>query len=356
MPEYITIRDAATQYLTGKPLDAVLRRLDGESYEQIATVYGISRESAHLMVMAGIERITTMMPDSDPDTVIIEDRYRHIYSRYRISKKGWSNCPCITDDEYNYLKTVCVKGDDDPEEALMRDDLSEEDREILKELCDSNRSVTIDGNVLRLRTYLFDRYMVQTYCQEPTTWAQYCDLVNSKLKDERLDSKRLSIDPVKDRARRQALRISDFTLWNEKTGFRFYDLEAYDYDRLFAGLKLEQYSNTLLSTAKLFAEHPALMKKYDVRDPLELHNLLRKIVELGLSKRAKKIENMTFERMPILCFDGITYEEMIAKCRMESGAESMSELADYIERNYGMKRKTILNNHIYKPKVKENEE
>ena len=55
-------------------------------------------------------------------------------------------------------------------------------------------------------------------------------------------------------------------------------MDGRDYEELLETLKLNAYQNVELSTLKFMETYPEVMKKYDIRDQYELHNLLRKIV------------------------------------------------------------------------------
>jgi hypothetical protein len=51
-----------------------------------------------------------------------------------------------------------------------------------------------------------------------------------------------------------------------------------DFTELLEELELDVYEDVEFSAKKLIDCHPELMRKYDIRDQYELHNLLRKNV------------------------------------------------------------------------------
>ena len=58
----------------------------------------------------------------------------------------------------------------------------------------------------------------------------------------------------------------EYTLWHQWKHFRYYPIEQYDFSELLCELDLEQYRDVEFSTLRLFRDHAALMRRYDIRD------------------------------------------------------------------------------------------
>jgi hypothetical protein len=82
------------------------------------------------------------------------------------------------------------------------------------------------------------------------------------------------------RTRGNRLADSTLCLWKQGEKLRYYDIVGQDYTELFETINLSQFSNIEISTLKFFEDFPELMEKYDIRDQYELHNLLKKIIDV----------------------------------------------------------------------------
>lgn len=94
----------------------------------------------------------------------------------------------------------------------------------------------------------------------------------------------------------RCLRNARYVLWGRNERLRYYDIDARDHTELLAALRLDTYQDTEVSTAELFREHRALMEALDIRNKIELHDLLKKLVPEG------SFHEIRFLRPPIITF------------------------------------------------------
>ena len=94
-------------------------------------------------------------------------------------------------------------------------------------------------------------------------------------------------------------------------------------------LNLEAFENTEISTAKLVRDHPELMKRYDIEDHYELHNLLRKIVP------ERSYHDFHCGRMPMICFGKFDRDKMIREFLNDHSPIGMDDLCELMEEEYG---------------------
>ena len=129
-------------------------------------------------------------------------------------------------------------------------------------------------------------------------------------------------------------------LWKQGERFRFYDIQAHDYTELLETLNLGSYQNTEVSTRKFMALHPDLMEKYDIRDPYELHNLLKKIAgQYGL-------DGVQFSRQPMLQFGTFDRDKAIWDALVLLSPVTQADLCDYLYQEYGYERLTTAINYL----------
>ena len=83
------------------------------------------------------------------------------------------------------------------------------------------------------------------------------------------------------RSRKNYLSSARFLLWTQNETIRYYDIDSRDYADLLDGLNLDSFENIELSTEKFIVDYPDLMRRYDIRNRYELHNLLKKIIKDG---------------------------------------------------------------------------
>ena len=133
------------------------------------------------------------------------------------------------------------------------------------------------------------------------------------------------------------LSFAPYTLWNRGKKVRYYDLSGGDYDELLKALNLDQYSDAEYSSLKFFRDYSDLMKKYDIRDEYELHNLLRKILtnQGGMGKRYRQ-QQIEFDKMPIIKFGHCSRNKQILKIIEENGPVTKAQIGKLYEETYGI--------------------
>ena len=112
-----------------------------------------------------------------------------------------------------------------------------------------------------------------------------------------------------------------FLLWKQHETLRYYDVDGRDYSELLDGLNLDAYENIEVSTEKFIRDYPDLMKRYDIRDRYELHNLLKKIVKDG------SYHDFHCCRMPEIRFGRFNREKTILEILKEPAPITMQDLA-----------------------------
>ena len=116
--------------------------------------------------------------------------------------------------------------------------------------------------------------VLELYSRDAISYDDFTSCYNRFLKEQDIpyDEKLYYTDAVLF-TRKNRIAESHFALWRRNEKLRYYDIDGQDYAELYEELGLADYENTELSTAKWFREHPDLMKKFDIRDHYELHNL-----------------------------------------------------------------------------------
>ena len=146
--------------------------------------------------------------------------------------------------------------------------------------------------------------------------------------------------PAVYRSRKNRLSEARFLLWKQNEQLRYYDVDGRDYEELLETLKLNAYQNVELSTLKFMEAYPEVMKKYDIRDQYELHNLLRKIVS------QEDCPSLSFGRMPELKFGEVDRNAAIFRLLVENAPISTADLTELVHREYGYDPTTVAMNYL----------
>ena len=118
------------------------------------------------------------------------------------------------------------------------------------------------------------------------------------------------------------------------SSYRYYncnDLDQDDYNEL---KKLFDIEPGVYSAELFFKDNPMLMKRIDIRDEYELHNLFRKA--LGNFN-----EKIVYARMPDIYIDCDDKVAFIDEKIQELSPVTLDEFAEYIYQNYGHKINTM---------------
>ena len=162
-------------------------------------------------------------------------------------------------------------------------------------------------------------------CRENTTFDDFCGIYNSFLEDYKVEynEKLYMTDAVKP-SRRNHLPNSRYLLWKQNETIRYYDVDGRDYSELLDELNLDSFEDVEISTYKLMTDHMDIMKRYDIRDQYELHNLLRKIVPEG------SYHDFKCGRMPMILFGSFDRDAVIEEMVIENAPIEVEELANLI--------------------------
>lgn len=302
-------------------------KLNGDTLEELGQRYGITRERVRQIVLKHMNNRPQLR----------EDRYADVFRKYSLSKAEFSLAfdePLIT---YYYL-TMAYKPGTVVLDVLIEDEFFPiEYRRGAEKVVYKNYLSIGSDRVRRNRSDLVD-YIIRNYCIDEVSFDEFSELYLMFLKDYGLErDERLFLS---DRTYENKLADSDYVLWKYGRRFRYYNIEAYDFNDLLQILDLEQYQDIEFSTLKFFVGYQEIMMNYDIRDEYELHNLLKK-----LYKRTNNI-NIKFKRMPNIEIGTANRDEQMLDILLQFAPVSNVDLAAAYEEAYGVHAETVLANHL----------
>lgn len=291
--ENTTILKYIKLYLSEKHQNILLMRLQGQTLAEIGAQIGTSSEAVRQILNSSLKQ----------KPIVAENKYIRIFNKYDFSKDDF--CYIFDEDEsvYHYLMLISKKRNvlsiseknsaSSLKHFLANESYSDEIKQRIEQIVYKDYIVIGDEKIYRNRPNIIN-YVLRTHFQEGGLFDDFAFHYNQFLKSFKLTTvASLKLMPHNKNASYFANKI----LLKSGRKFRYYDFDSYDFSELWQEIMLEQYHDTTLPTFKLFKEHTKIMRKYDIRDEYELHDLLKKLC------RIKPISNIIFKRIPIIKFE-----------------------------------------------------
>ncbi|WP_196814230.1 DNA-directed RNA polymerase subunit alpha C-terminal domain-containing protein [Butyrivibrio sp. LC3010] len=322
--------------------DFINKRLNGLTLEAIAQEYGLTRERVRQLVKRSIENVRNIYSSEIGISLFDEDYYRYLYETYSFEKKDGTEWLGIPTYVWNYLALNDIKpGKKDLLYAL--EDVKGLDAGLrlkIKNYLNRNK-LFIDGKWIEKKRADLEQVVVRKFCKEDVTFNEFYHIYNEFLEQEDIPyDEGIYYTEAVLRSRKNHLADSRFLLWKQNEQIRYYDIDGRDYSELFDVLNLDSYENIELSTLKFVRDYPDIMKKYDIRDQYELHNLLRKIVPDG------SFHDFHCCRMPDIRFGTFDRDSAILEILIDSAPINMKDLAELVSEEYGYDPTVVMANYL----------
>lgn len=321
--------------------EIVKKRLQGITLEAVAQEYGLTRERVRQIVKAQVQRVRNLYIAKTGMQYFDEDYYQYLYTQYALEKRDSIQWLGISQSTWRYLETLDLKqGKKVLKEALEDKKIEAGLRLKIKNYLNRNK-LYIDETWIEKKREKLEELVVRKFCQQDTTFDQFVQRYNGFLKDEEVpyDEKIYCTEAVY-RTRKNRMTEERFLLWKQNETLRYYDVDGRDYSDLLDGLNLDTFENIEVSTEKFIRDYPDLMKRYDIRDRYELHNLLKKIVKEG------SYHDFHCCRMPEIRFGNFNREKAILEILKETAPVTMPELAEAVSNEYGYDPATVAGTYL----------
>ena len=309
----------------------IARRLQGETLESIAREYGLSRERVRQIVKRDIEKVRKQYSIKTGMNLFDEDYFRYLYETYSFEKKDGSEWLGIPSYVWNYLELNDAKHGKKDLNLALEDKKGLEAGLHLKIKNYLNRNkLYVDGVWIEKKRADLEQALVRKFCTSDVSFDEFCRIYNEYLEQEGIpyDEDIYETKTVY-RSRKNHLSDARFLLWKQNEQIRYYDIDGQDYAELLDTLNLDSYENIEFSTVKFIRDYPEIMRKYDIRDQYELHNLLRKIVPEG------SYHEFHCGRMPEIKFGNFDRDAAIFDILIDNAPIGINELAELISDEYG---------------------
>lgn len=312
------------------------QRLSGKKLEEIGDDLGLTRERVRQIIQKAIKELRVFLYNAYKVRLLDEDFYAYFYTNYESEKELWNQYLGVPAKTLRYLIDFYTHGSKPIEEAMYDPEVNVSLKFRIRDYLNRNM-LLIDGIPLENRREVIENYAMEKFCQDEMTYDDFIDRYNSLLQDNDVDfnEKLYYTDKIR-RSRSNRLSDSMCCLWKQGERLRFYNIAERDYSELLETLNLTEFQNTEISTLEFMNEYPDLMKKYDIRDQYELHNLLKKIVDTST------YHDIAFSRQPTIRFGQFDRNQAIREIIEMFSPISADKLKEYLQAEYGYDRETAM--------------
>ena len=312
----------------------IKERFNGKTLEEIAQLpeINLTRERVRQIVSKHYKRIKNRYIAETGLTFFDEDYYQYLFENYSISRVIFSQWLGEPDRTYYYLNNNYSKGDKIIEDAVKDENIDVAIRLRLISYLNRN-NIVLDGHMIERNRSAIEQYILEKYCREEIHFDKFSELYNDLLKknDIAYDESIYYTDEIK-KTRCNKFLQAPYVLWKQGMMLRYFDIDNIDKEEFLNSLQLYGYENTEISTLKLMEDHPDLMKKNDIHDQYELHNLLKKIVN------PDDFKDIDFSRQPIIRFGQFDREKAIYEIICLLSPVTITDLIDYIHSEFGYEK------------------
>ena len=325
----------STKKLSDRDKDVISRRFNGETLDSIGRDYNTTRERVRQVEAKCRRTINMLMAGSDSKVPYDEEYYRHFCETYDIPAEFWESYSGVPERVRQILLFLYKKGSAPLEEAISDPELDVPMKIRVSDYLNRNR-IWLDGKMVDRNRRAVESFIIRTYCRESTSFDDFVEIYNNTLAANHVEfDPELYITEEVRQSRLNHIADTRFCLWKQGKTLRYYDIDSGDYEELYATLNLEEYENTEVSTQKFVEEYPELMRKYDIRDYNELHNLIRKTVDIS------RYRELDVRRQPMLQFGKFDRNAAIMEIITVFSPITVKELTEYLHSEYGYSENTI---------------
>ena len=320
----------------------VQMRLHGKTLEEVAQEYNLTKERVRQIVKQQVKKVRKLYTGRTGLDFFDEDYYQYLYSTYKLDKKDSIKWLGISQATWQYLETIDLKpGTKELSEALEdKKGLEVSQRLKIKNYLNRNK-LYVDGIWVEKKRADLEKFVVKKFCQQDVSFDCFAKIYNDFLEQEDVPyDDELYYTEAIHRTRKNHLAAARFLLWKQNEMIRYYDIDSRDYANLLDGLNLSAYENIEISTEKLVRDYPDLMRKYDIHDRYELHNLLKKILREG------DYHNFHCCRTPNILFGAFDRNAAIFDIMAEMSPVSAQDLAEAVSREYGYDAATVAGTYL----------
>lgn len=296
--------------------DIMFSRLEGQTLEEISERHSVTRELIRQQQEKFLKKCSHML--------FREDRFKYLYETYYFQKDVFTEVFSEKDRTINYLLMKYKHGTKDISSSVEDANIPKRLRACIQKYLDRNK-IEIDGVKIDKNDGL--KYFIQKHITKATRIDDIVAMYN-------YFANTYGFEQLNDTAHNLEARIARIpnTVSSINKQIRYYNFSKYDFNELLESLNLDQYKDIQISTTILFEPNKKLMKKYDILNQYELHNILKQLLE--------KDKNIKFDRMPMITFGQFDRKRYLVDIIQEHGEIGVGKLAKVLYERIGLETLT----------------
>lgn len=310
--------------------DMMFRRINGETLDEIATKYDLTRERIR-------QKINKFISTKLQNLYFIEDRYKYFFETYAFTNEEFKKIFNEKDKTINYLKIRYKQGENELKESLFDENIPPRHRVLIEKFFDRDKLIINGNKILKDYRQLLSYYLAN-YVPDSISIDDFLVNYNEFMKnydEEFMIPKKNRIEAFLDRidcvmkSKGYVETDNNIAYGYKYLKVRYYDYSNYDYTRLKEVINILQYENCIIGIDYFYDKYFYLMNDYDIRDKFELHCLLRRLYG--------DLPNIKFTRDIHIIFDDIDQKTFILNILKEKQELKKTEFIALLDKEYGIK-------------------
>ena len=330
----ISYFDYLNKLLQEKDYQIIMRRYDGETLEQIAIDYGITRERVRQIEA----RILRKIRQSIVNMTFEEDRNKEIFVNYPWNEKLFCEVTGLDRKTYSYLR---FRYPSPTKDKYSYDENIQELYDIVNDTNFTNEQiqrfkeiakiiVLPDGSIMDGEKEFLRKFLIKNASNEIEI-DELCKLYNESIKQY----PELQLTEVNARNLEGRLSRCDYAFFGANHKVRYFDFNGLSDDAVEQLKELIILNDGFYTTEYLFRNNQKLMNELDIRNEYELHNILRLKID-------DDENNVYFLRMPNFLVEYHEKDDFILDKIREYSPILVSDFVDIMYEEYGHKKATML--------------
>lgn len=313
--KYKTVKEFLTSDFKGK--DILLRRMNGDTLQEIGDSLGITREGIRQKEVKVLSRLPEL------EELIY---YKEIFEAYNWSEELFSAIYEESLEVYQLLNIKLKRGNTSLLEALGELALTESQQIII--LAHFDCYINFEQQVMTYYNKLtFFEHLMYHHGQTAMSSVEFIEVANTYITEHQLNPSLIFTEPgvlgMLDRSQK--------IIRTKSNGFRFYDKTKIESEAFRQLKELLDLDPGVYGMSKLFKENEALMDELNIDSEYELHNLYKTCIVL---------EGVTFTRMPEFSVQ-MKKDEFLKNLFYELAPIAVGKFLSYVEAHYGLRQDSL---------------
>lgn len=317
--------------LTAREEAIMKMRLSGKTLQECANSFMVTKERIRQIERKSLRR---------KHYTSREDEYEYWFKKYRFPDDSWETIFDLDKSSYYYFKIQYDEGTNDLEDILQDHKMDAYLYPRVKKYL-SKTYASIEDEYIQLNKNKIALKLAEKFHNEKDiTIPDFLNEYNLFLMNNHLENNKKLIFSS-ERAFEGLMQRSSCILMKYGRRLRYYPINKYDIKELVDMIHLDYYQNIEISTKKIFDDYPNVMESFNIHDEYELHNLLKKTLDIW---NPNQKQDITITRMPLITFGTADRVKQAENLLFQIAPVTSDEFGQYYEMEYGVLAKTAIAN------------